>query len=258
MEKIRSIMGKINNIGLKSRIKHVKTDGLVEVEYYVGWGGEYELFEDFLQLINTEKIAPQLRALTITGSDEGANGTRNWELGPLDEGEAIFSNLEILEVEGTLPGHHNRTIVTGNNAYDENGILGQLLDRMPELRILSVPSAPSENFFQRDTHPLEELIVQTGYDHQNFIQNLVQSSCFPNLRKLEFTDYSESYMTDYQEQKTPEVLFIFLLESLAVPSLEELMLYNTRMDRSNISKLRETTLGRKLKTLLIEEKEDVL
>ena len=48
------------------------------------WGEAHqESFAELLQALRTPEVAAELRSLTIRGPDEGANGTRNWDLGLL-------------------------------------------------------------------------------------------------------------------------------------------------------------------------------
>src|SRR5204862_4566957 len=53
---------------------------------------------------------------------------------------------------------------------------------------LNTPSAPDVRFFQRPAHPMRVLRVQAGYATQRFIPNLAQSTCFPALQELDWTE----------------------------------------------------------------------
>lgn len=150
--------------------------GVIELDYYVD--SFDELYYEILETLALVEFAPLLASLRLYAPDEGINGTRSWDLEPLASGEGTFDNLKVLDIQGTQPEHHNRTIFGDR---DENGIVARLLDKMPNLETLSIPSAPNVEFFHRGEHPLKHLVVQTGYDTQNFILNLAYSRCFCQL-----------------------------------------------------------------------------
>src|SRR5262249_45937067 len=156
------------------------------------FGGAYQ---EALAAVVSPEVSPVIRSLTFRGPDEGSNGTRNWDLSPLTEGEAVFPQLRSVSIEQTKPADHNRTIVASD--YAEDGALARLLAKAPGLESLVTPSAPNPEFFQVGERPLTFLSVDAGYDHQDFIRGLARSSCFPGLRSLEFGEYNETYMDDY-------------------------------------------------------------
>lgn len=160
-----------------------------------------EPFAEFVTAIRAPEISAHLASLTLRAPDEGTNGTRNWDLTALVAGDASFPRLRTFEIQQTKPADHNRTIVAAD--YAEQGVLGQLLTLAPDLRNLVVPSAPSADFFERAPHPLAHLSVDAGYDTQGFIGNLARSRCFPDLHCLEFGEYCETYLADYQARCTP-------------------------------------------------------
>ena len=174
------------------RIKVVKgTNGLYDVYYYTFWAHD-EM--GIMQVLQEANIAPLLSGIWFSSEDEGVNGTQAWDLSRLLSDKQVFEHLKYLEFPLNNSKSHNCIIVTNDDDFDENGCLGHILDLMPQLEVLMVPSTPSENFFQRATHPLRELTTQTSFDHQDFIKHLASSDCFDKLEKLDFTDYSEVYV----------------------------------------------------------------
>jgi hypothetical protein len=166
------------------------------------FGGPFdEPFQEVLAAVVTPDVATVLASLTLRGPDEGANGTRNWDLSPLASSGAGFPQLRAVSIAQTQPADHNRSIVAAD--YEEGSVLARLLARAPALESLVTPSAPDADFFRVGERPLQFLSVDAGYDTQGFIRNLAQSSCFPGLRCLEFGEYNETYMEDYAVRCTP-------------------------------------------------------
>lgn len=224
------------------------SDGLLELDYYVDV--DDELYDEILETLALPEFAPLLASLRLFAPDWGINGTRSWNLDGLAIAQSTFENLKILEIEGTKPQHHNRTIL---GSYEENGIVARLLDKMPNLECLSIPSAPSPAFFQRHFHPLKHLTLQSGYDTQNFILNLAQSNCFSQLQSLDFTDYAETYIQDYEQYKTPRQHYVELFNSETLPRLEVVILRQSLLNVEETEELRQTRLGRQLDLLKIAE-----
>lgn len=130
----------------------------------------------------------QFVSLIFTGPDEGANGTKNWDFSRLTHSQVIFENLEIFKVALTDVGDHNQSII--GKQYDEDGMIAKLLAKMPQLQTLVLPSAPNQDFFTLPKLKINSLVIQAGYDPQNFIENLAQADILPNLKSL---DYAEPY-----------------------------------------------------------------
>ncbi len=192
------------------------------------------------------ELAPVLTELTLTGEDEGMNGTRAWPLEHLLGPE--YPRLRRVDLEGNKPGDHNRSIVVFEDSYDENGALGRLLDAAPQLLHLAAPSAPASRFFERARHPLRSLAIQTGYAHQGFVQSLADSRCFPDLRVLMFVDYSETYMDDLGPHLTPATAYEALFaDPRGLPALREVRLVNAT--NADAAKLRALPLARQLEVL---------
>lgn len=207
-----------------------------------GWLDE-RLLKHALTLVASEGIAPHVWRFRLSGEAEGTNGTRAWNIEPLGRG-AVFSQLEVLDIEGSQPGDFFRTIVA--SGFDEEGMIARALARMPRLRRLSVPSAPNEEFFEGPPHPLRELVLQSGYDTQDFIARLARTRRFPELEALDFTDYAETYMDDYAQRRTPPEAFEALLASPFLPALRQVVLRGTVLDKVDARRLKDTLLGRRL------------
>jgi hypothetical protein len=211
-----------------------EVSGRLHVEFY---GSPFGTFvADLLSLLREPDIAASLRSLTFRGSDEGDNGTRNWDFTPLLNSEVAFPNLITLFIEPTAPEHHNHSILAVD--YDEDGQLARFLTAAPALRSLTAPSAPDHRFFEVGPHPLINLRIATGYDHQNFIRNLSQSACFPELRVLDFTDYEERYADNYPAACTPFEDYQRLFTSPLTKGIQRFILRNPVLSQEQLARLR--------------------
>jgi hypothetical protein len=146
-------------------------------------------FCSLLDLLCEPKNAEKVLSLTFDGPDEGANGTNGWDFSRITNSSVIFPNLKNLKIKLTDLGDHNQTIIDSGGELDENGMIAKLIAKMPELEYLAVPSAPDKSFFDIGKHPLRQLTLQAGYDHQNFIEHLADSDNFYHLMSFDFTDY---------------------------------------------------------------------
>ena len=219
-----------------SKLYFAEIQGLLHVEYYgPHWNEPGEPFDCLIDLLCDAGAAAGIRSLTFRGPDEGANGTRNWDFTGLLASDVIFPNLTTFCVEPTQPEHHNQTILA--EVYEEEGMIGRLLDRMPALESLTVPSAPDCSFFTRPRHPLRRLRVDTGYDHQDFIRNLSASSCFPHLELLDFGDYNQRYMEDYMDRCTRFEDYRELARSRGFESVRLFILRNASLSAEQWSEL---------------------
>jgi hypothetical protein len=195
-----------------------------------------ESYWDLLEMLGVPAVAERLRAVWLRGPDEGANGTRNWDLEPLVAGPVLFPNLELFSIELTVPAHHNRTIVAA--VYEENGVLARLLASSPRLRSLTVPSAPDATFFETAPRPLSFLSVDAGYDTQQFARRLSRSSCFPDLYCLEWGEYNETYLDDWQSRCTPLEDYRELFQSAAFSGVKRFVWRNPLLTNDEIRQLK--------------------
>jgi hypothetical protein len=140
-----------------------ESGGLLAVAYYGDW--EEEALLPVFEALRDTVVVEVLGALAFAGADEGANGTKFWDFGPLLERRVTFARLQTLSVELYEPQNHNRPIVcrsTSETGYEEDGELAEWLDLAPHLEHLTTPSAPDNRFFLRSTHPLRSLRVDAG------------------------------------------------------------------------------------------------
>ncbi|PQO27025.1 hypothetical protein [Blastopirellula marina] len=190
-----------------------------------------------LETIARPEIAPYIGALSFAGPDEGANGTRNWDLTPLVSTDAVFSQLKSFTLPLRQPGEHYQTIVA--EIYDEEGVIAKLLNKAPQINHLAVPSSPNEEFFEREHHCLERLQVDAGYDPQNFIANLAASTCFPKLACLEWGEYNVTEMDNYPEACTPLKHYHQLFRAPAMDPVTSFVWRNPVCSREEIKQLAE-------------------
>ncbi|MBV9849987.1 MAG: hypothetical protein JO250_09980 [Armatimonadetes bacterium] len=216
------------------KLYFLQSHGLFHIEFY-GVPGE-AAYTECLHVLCAADVAAQLCSITLRGPDEGANGTRNWDLTAMVEAGTEFPHLKAFFVESMSPEHHNQSIIGAD--YEEAGQISHLLVKMPAIESLTVPSAPDAGFFQRGTRPLSFLRVESGYDHQNFILNLGHSDCFPGLRMLDFGDFSQRYMDDYQQHCTPFNHYEQLFQSQAFTSVRGFNLRNSVLSADQLARLR--------------------
>lgn len=215
------------------RVYFAETYGQLYVEFY---GSPFdETYDALLQTICTAEVAGCLRSLALLGPDEGANGTRNWDLTYIVESGKTFPQMTAFFVEPTALEHHNQSII--GRVYDEEGQIGQMLTRMPVLRSLTVPSAPDVSFFQTRSSPLQFLQVDTGYAHQDFLLNLSRSSCFPELMLLDFGDYNLRNRGDYHAMCSPFEHYEQLFCSNAFEGVRRFNLRNSALSPEQLAYL---------------------
>ncbi|MDR2081576.1 MAG: hypothetical protein LBP54_06805 [Campylobacteraceae bacterium] len=188
--------------GLSPKISFFKAGGLYELAYFGdGYDDGYNFaFTAFIDLIIKRSL--KIKSLFFTGADEGANGTKNWDFTRLINVDAVFENLEEFKVKLTDTGDHNQSIIA--SSYDEDGQIAKLIAKMPNLKILQTPSAPNMDFFKLKDLKLRRLIVQAGYDTQNFIKNLSTCDNLKNLHALDYMDIlddTDNIGTAYSEYK---------------------------------------------------------
>jgi hypothetical protein len=195
-----------------------------------------EPYAQLLALLTDQEVATHIASLTFTGPDEGANGTRNWDLTPLVESLVTFPYLTAFTIERTRPEDHNITIVA--RTYEENGSIAKLITKAPRLKSLVIPSAPDAAFFERDQHPLTFLGVDVGYNAQDFLLNFSQSTCFPQLQVLEYGDFSDRSLADPSLFRTPFEHYLTLFRSSAFKPIRRFVLRNPTCTMEDIKVLK--------------------
>jgi hypothetical protein len=248
MNAIEKIQSKIQDICDEAfEIRYAQKGDLYEIDF-ISEGAAMPVCEVFFEQINKDGFAEKILTLTLDSADEGINGTNAWDLAKLAEApKVIFKNLKKL-VFPLNEKQHNRIIITGGDDYDENGIIGKVLTKMPQIEYLQTPSAPSENFF-RACGTIKHLVLQTGYQHQNFIHELSKTKNLQNLESLEFWDYSEFYMLDYEQYCTPVGDYLALFGSVNLPKLKKIILYNTLLTEQDQRTLKSLPLALQLEDL---------
>lgn len=223
------------DVSMSDRLSVIRAGDDVHLDFYGEPFGE--AFGDLMDTLSDRAVAESIASIELRGPDEGANGTRNWDLTSLAESDAQFPRLRRLCIEQTKPGDHNRTIVAAS--YEEGGVLAGILRKSPELRSLVTPSAPSAAFFQAGARPLEHLSVDAGYDHQSFVANLARTACLPKLRVLEFGEFHETYEEDFETRVTPFADYQDLWRSPAMSSVRMFRWRNPACTAEQLQELRQ-------------------
>jgi hypothetical protein len=217
----------------EERISIVEVQDLVQIEYFGYAFGDS--FSELIHLLCNPSVAASTQSLIFRSFDEGANGTFNWDFTELNRSSVAFPNLTNFFVELRHPDWHNHPVIA--ESLEEEGMIARLLSQMPNIREMTIPNAPDVSFFQVGQRPLSALRVEAGYDHQNFILNFSQSSCFPFLQRLDFSDFNEQYMDDYLDCCTPFEHYCELLQSNAFSGVQKLVLRNARLAPSQAEEL---------------------
>jgi uncharacterized protein (TIGR02996 family) len=203
--------------------------GLLDVRYDSG-GTRWD--RRALELLCSPTVAPVLRTLRLVGDGWAANGVRRVNFDGLTQGHA-FPNLTLFELE--REGEHGMPWIGGLEG--EQGALGRFLGRAPALQTLISPSAPDQTFFQQGERPIEELQIVAGQEHQGFIRNLAQSSCFPRLRTLIWNDANHSYRHGWSQYSTPAADYLALFQSGAIANVKTLVLRDVYLTADQIQQL---------------------
>ncbi len=207
--------------------------GLLDVEYL----GEYELWfddesivtilEDLLRLLASPEVAPRLRTFTYrTEAFLAANGTYDYNIDPLIEGDQQFPNLIRLSLDQGQ-GEHGYKILTSPLSGDdwlEAGVLARMLDKAPRLEELTTPVPPNINFFSGGRHSLRSLDVDSGFGQENFIRQLAGCTRFSELSRLVFTDYRQDHTADWRRDATSFEDYVHFFESPTAKQLESIRL----------------------------------
>lgn len=215
------------------RLSITTSGGLHHLEFYGTCFGD--AFLDLCETLSTPEAAGTVLSLSLRGPDEGANGTKNWDLEPLVSRGAKFPFLQTFSIELNQPADHNRTIVA--SSYDEDGVIARLASLCPRLSYLTVPSAPSSEFFKAPLASLRFLSIDSGYDTQDFLRHFATFNGFPSLRCFEWGEYSESYMDSWQESCTPFLDYESLFTSTAFSSVARFVLRQPSLTDEQINRL---------------------
>jgi hypothetical protein len=202
------------------RLLFFEIDGLLHVAYYgLPWPdpAEEEEEEAVLPLFETlcqPEVAHQIASLILSGPDEGANGTRDWDFSPLLAQEVTFPELRSLIIKPSPLENHNFAIV--GSGYEESGQLAAWISKAPQLKHLAAPSAPNAEFFQVGHVSLNSLRIDAGYDAQEFILNLSRSSS-PEIYTLDWGEVHNFHHDLWEAGCTPYEHYDALFRSPACP-----------------------------------------
>jgi hypothetical protein len=217
-----------------NRLSIVEHNKLFYLDLY--YDGLSDCYQCFLNTLINQKVADQIGALILRGADEGANGVQNWDITNIVESNVVFPNLTGLYFPLNSSERHNRVVI--GRDYFENGVLARLLEKTPAIREFRVPSAPNHDFFQVGSRPLLHLSIDAGFDTQNFIRNFSNSACFPVLNCLEWGEYNETYMDDFQSRCTAFVDYELLFCSKAFESVKRFVWKNPVVSAEQLRQLK--------------------
>lgn len=97
--KFKELLENNGNLEIENsdRVVLLKSKELYHLEFY-GNPAEDNYYK-LLEIICDKEISEKLKSIDFKGPDEGANGTRNWDLNALVNGFAFFKNLEYFAIE---------------------------------------------------------------------------------------------------------------------------------------------------------------
>lgn len=217
--------------GYHPRLEVATHWGLLDVHYFGDLLGEIR--DEVLLWVASREIGPIVRSLVLDGHEDRSrnNGTLDIDLRILVDAGPDFRSLTRLELErgtGAIAVYHD--------PLREKGLFAKLLRKSPHLEELIIPSAPSSDFFAGPAHPLAKLVVDAGYDHQNFVRNLAFSTRFPLLRSLEYQDYCQTNVDDWKTHVTPVESYEALFRGLA--RVERIVIRSASLTAEEIKRLK--------------------
>ncbi|MEM7594167.1 MAG: hypothetical protein AAF383_22090 [Cyanobacteria bacterium P01_A01_bin.83] len=176
-----------------SKVLFVEKNNLFHLLFYgVVWD---ESFQDVIATISQAEVSVNIESLIFHEADVGANGTMELDFTELIDSNAIFPNLKYFYIEPYRNRWHNHPIIGLN--FGDDPITSQIVEKMPKLSALTIPNAPTQDFFELNLNQIFSLNIYSGYESHNFILNLSQSSNLPKLKFLQFGEYNERYMAEY-------------------------------------------------------------
>lgn len=205
------------------RVYFSESDGYYDLIWFAGDYGYTSCSVDELSQFNPEHIvntdeniydyAPlswfidilidnpdKVRSLHFTNDDVGTNGVRDWRFTRLLHADIKFKNLVSFKVQGYQRGDHNFPVVTENEFFEVDDTVSQLLQKMPNVYEVEVPSPPDEAFFEMKFPQLKRLTVQSNLRNNDFIKNLAQSPLLSQLVSLDFMDVLHDDDLSYKSQ----------------------------------------------------------
>lgn len=225
--------------------------------------GLYKLFisvdnapdsETIFKIIASSEYAEKIKSIRFAHKGGQANGTVELYFAELLSYNS-FPNLSFFYTQ-----HFSKDgalIASMNGGYDEDGLGGKILDMMPEVKILNLVSAPNDDFFKRDYHPIETLEVRAGYDNNMFLERLTECKSFPNLKYFSYQDINLAFTQSPEEYVMPFEVIEKFMESKNFPKLETLSLLELKITEDQIQKLKKTYLGQKVKKLVLANQRNI-
>ncbi|CAH0998040.1 hypothetical protein EMA8858_04175 [Emticicia aquatica] len=238
------------SFALKKYYVSIKPDNeLFNVYFRPDYSGDLEFF---FEIITKDFFAEKIKSLSLSYEDGAANGTMDIDLKNLINKPSNFDRLETFKMS-IESSDTNCVLITDNGIFDEGGVCGKLLDKMPNAKKMILLASPSSNFFEREYHPLNTLIVKTIYENNNFIENLANSNCFKNLENLCFYDFDSYNTGEDDEINTTFEHYVKLFNTLSLPNLKVLNILNLSLTDEQIEILKKQTLAKQLKTLVLNK-----
>jgi len=208
----------------------------------------WKAFHDLCAAVTQPDVAERLTTLILRGPDSGAGGTCHWDLERLAPPHTSYPRLTTLTVEQGRPGDHTFHVV--GETYDENGVLGRLLQKMPALQALTAPSAPDRGFFRGDTRPLRWLSINAGYRHQDFLRHLAEAANLPQLSTLEYGEPTGLGFEDFAHATARNYADLVTSSSVA---LQRLVLRNPSLSDGELRRLKALRPAMQLAVIRIQQ-----
>lgn len=225
----------------------------IHVEYH-GPSCEDDALTALFDVLVDPEVAGSVASLSLTGPDEGANGTREWILTPLLDTDVHFPALRRVYVRPTEPDDHNFSLIGKAGAVmEEQGEIARLCRKAPRLAELTVPNAPDASFFTVPLPALGFLRIGGGYDTQRFVANLARASNLPSLYALDFSESIDVFLRwpegEYPPRPTPFSAFEVLVGGRFSTQLRALTLRNTCLSRAELEALQARAPSLQLKVI---------
>jgi uncharacterized protein (TIGR02996 family) len=214
--------------------------GLLDIHFHGTQSANYALlgeetgaYDELCEWLTRPDLAAVLRSvrLEFCGDRGYANGTCRVRLDWFSQAPVEYPWLTAFAVDRDYRG----MVI---HDYSEEGAIGRLLRKCRALERLEMPSAPNATFFEGGPYPLKSLALSAGYATEQFLLHLSNSTCFPDLRHLEFKDYAETYVAGWEEQATPFEHYQAFFRSPVMAQLETVVLRPTALSKSQIGRLR--------------------
>jgi hypothetical protein len=105
----------------------------LHIEFYRDAMGDF--FYELQEIVCNSIVSPHIYFIAFHGSDDGANGTANWDFKSLIDSNAVFLNLSRFFVEPYKPERHNCPIIA--YSIEEKGMIAKIVSKMPKLQFFN-------------------------------------------------------------------------------------------------------------------------